>query len=75
MTGRGVPGTTCKLRVSRGEVPPEGDLLRTARGSCYRVDRVAGKTLHCTRLERDAVASGDEGVWDWRFGPRRRATA
>lgn len=72
---RGEPGTTCKLRVAWGEVPPEGDILRTARGSCYRIDRVAGKTLHCTRLERNAVWPGEPGVWDWQWASRERAAA
>lgn len=73
MTGeRRAPGTRCKLRVAWGEVPPEGDILRTRAGSCYLVERVSGKTLHCVRLGKDAVQLGEPGVWDWQWGSRNR---
>lgn len=50
----------------------EGDFLRTAAGSCYRIDVIRGRRLVCTRLERDAVHVGEPGVWSWAWGLRRR---
>lgn len=70
--GDRAPGTTCELRMDwwEGAQPVEGDFLRTGAGSCYRIDRIAGRTLHCTRLERDAVALGEPGVWRWSWSRR-----
>lgn len=68
-----MPGTRCKLWVKRwdGPGPEEGDFLRTPAGSCYQIERISGRTLHCVRLGRDAVALGEPGVWLWHWGPRR----
>jgi hypothetical protein len=61
-----------------GELPVPGDFLRTRAGSCYRIDEVRpGRvkrvgSLRCTRLEHDAVAEGDDGVWMWYWNPRVR---
>lgn len=77
---RGVAGTPCVMSVGRWDGPPwpePGDFLRTRVGSCYRIDRVTpGRTkrvgrLFCTRLEKDAVAEGEEGVFMWAWNPRR----
>jgi hypothetical protein len=66
------PGTTCTLHFKTwaGKPPEDGDFLRTPAGSCYRIDRVRGKTLHCTRLEHDAVRIGDPGVHWWVWNAR-----
>jgi hypothetical protein len=66
---RGVPFTPCQLRVSWGDVPPDGAFLRTRAGSAYRVERVAGRTLHCTRWPPDEVPA-DAMVWTWEWGSR-----
>lgn len=47
-----------------------GDFLRTPAGSCYKIDRVSGKTLYCTRLEREAVQVGEPGVHWWHWNAR-----
>ena len=67
----GVPGTVCRLSYDcPGDTPADGDFVRTAAGSCYRIDavrrspRIPGRFyLTCTRLERDAVREGAPGVW------------
>jgi hypothetical protein len=76
------PGTQCNMRVNWWDARPgeegfpvEGDFLRTAAGSCYLIDewrpsRPGSESLGtflCTRLERDAVAFGDPGVFEWAF--------
>lgn len=66
---RGEPYTGCKLRVAFGDTPPEEAFLLTARGSAYRVDRVAGKTLHCTRWPKDEIPD-DAEVWTWAWASR-----
>lgn len=61
-----------------GELPDPGDFLRTAAGSCYRIDEwrpardgsMSLGTFVCTRLERDAVQEGEPGVFAWEFNPR-----
>lgn len=77
------PGTVCRLGLDwwDGELPLPipGDFLRTASGTCYRIEEVrlarpGSKriaTLVCTRLERDAVTDGAPGVWAWQFSARR----
>lgn len=63
-----------------GELPSEGDFLRTAAGSCYQIAEVrrtrpgskALAVLRCVKLERDAVADGEPGVWRWEFSSRGR---
>lgn len=60
-----------------GPLPVEGDFLLTRAGSCYRIDRVVeGRVkpvsrLECTRLEKNAVAEGEPGVFMWGWWPRR----
>jgi hypothetical protein len=66
---RGVPFTPCKMRVAWGDTPPEGAFLVTAAGSAYRVERVAGRTIHCTRWPRDEVPD-DAEVWCWEWAAR-----
>lgn len=80
----GEPGTSCRLRCewwwADEDFPEPGDFLRTHAGSCYRIDewrpaREGSKSLGvfvCTRLEQDAVAEGDEGVYAWEFKRRDR---
>lgn len=75
-----LPGSVVQLTANYwdGPLPEDGDLLRTRAGSCYRVDAVrltrpgsrSRAVLTCTKLERDAVADGDPGVWRWTFGRR-----
>lgn len=80
MAERGV-GSPCTLRAYRwdGPDPVEGDFLRTAAGSCYRIDSAkrAGPravrtlwVLRCTRLGKDAVQFGEPGVSRWEFASR-----
>jgi hypothetical protein len=76
------PGTVCRLRCEfwRDVMPGEGDFLRTAAGSCYRIEewrpaRAGSKSLGvfvCTRLEKDAVQFGEPGVFVWAFARRER---
>lgn len=67
-------GAVVTLTVARwdGEPAVEGDFLRTRTGRCYRIDRVEGRRLVCTVLEKDAVREGEPGVWEWAWSPRRR---
>ncbi len=64
-------GTRCTLRMYRWAGPPpvEGDFLRTRAGSCYLIDEVResrsahiAHVLRVTRLGKDAVCFGQEGV-------------
>lgn len=65
MTAR-APFTSCTLRVAGGEAPPDGAFLVTAGGSAYRVDRVAGRTLHVTRWPLEDVPEDAERIeWEW----------
>lgn len=68
---RGVPFTACKMRLAWGDPPPEESFLVTAAGSAYRVDRVAGRTLHCTRWPPDEVPA-DALVIEWAWSKRER---
>lgn len=79
---RGVAGTSCRIGCDYwdGELPVEGDFLITAAGSCYRIDewrpsrpgsRRRG-TFVCTRLEKNAVEVGQEGVFEIRWANRNR---
>jgi hypothetical protein len=83
-----VPGSRCTLRCyfwenAETEPPVEGDLLVTARGSCYRIEQVReGRpdskvqyVLGVTRLGLDAVGVGDPGVHLWRWMDRAPAEA
>lgn len=70
---RGEPFTGCKLRVSWGDVPPDGAFLVTAAGSAYRVDAARGRTLYCTRWPRDEVPVDALVVaWQWARRGRQR---
>lgn len=74
------PGTESTLRALwwDGPLPEAGDFLRTRAGSCYEVLDVREgtsrgtirATIRVMRLERNAVAEGDPGVWAWEFAPR-----
>jgi hypothetical protein len=77
------PGSEVTLTVNSwgGDVPRgelEGDFLRTAAGSCYRIvewrpSRAGSRSLgrfRCVKLDRDAVQDGEPGVWRWEFGSR-----
>jgi hypothetical protein len=63
-----------------GPLPEPGDFLRTEAGSCYLIDdwrpaRPGSQSLGtfvCVRLERDAVAASQEGVYEWAFARRER---
>lgn len=73
------PGTECTLRMSWDDspLPVEGDFLRSVPGgSCYRVESVrrSGErwNMRVTRLGRDAVQIGDEGVFAFEWNVRRR---
>lgn len=77
------PGSICTLSYDyEGPTPPEaGDFVLTRAGSSYRIDTVRrsptrpGRVyLGVTRLERNAVAEGDPGVW-MLYWYRRRRTA
>lgn len=68
---RGVPFTPCTLRLAWGDPPPVDTFLVTAAGSAYKVDRLAGRTLHCTRWPADEVPD-DALVIEWRWAKRRR---
>lgn len=65
-------GAVVRLRVDswEGEPAVPGDFLRTATGRCYKIDEIAGRTLVCTVLERDAVAPGEPGVFAWAWSAR-----
>lgn len=62
-----------------GELPEEGDFLRTQAGSCYLIEewrpaRPGSRSLGvfvCTRLEHNAVQEGDPGVFEWAFWSAR----
>lgn len=68
-------GTECRLYIDwpRGLTPVEGDFMRShPGGSCYRIEaltrsrREDGMTrtyMRVTRLGKDAVEEGAEGVW------------
>lgn len=58
--------TDCKLRVDSGQTPTEGTFLLTKTDRAYLVNRVAGKTLHCTRWPRSEVPDDAEVLgWSW----------
>lgn len=72
-------GTRCTLRAYWWEdpAPVEGDFLRTAAGSCYRIEEICDSrsehiahVLICTRLGKDAVQLGDPGVREWVWASR-----
>lgn len=78
---RGKPvGSSVRLTVNwyEGEVPVEGDFLRTDSGRCYRIDEFRARrpgsvtlgVFRCTVLEDDAVQFGDPGVFRWQFARR-----
>lgn len=59
--------------VAWGDVPPAGAFLVTAGGSGYRVERVAGRTIHCTRWPVGEIPPDAEIVeWEWARRERRR---
>jgi hypothetical protein len=65
-----------------GSPPGAGDFLRTLTGTCYKIEEAhpiredaCRLRLRCTRLERNAVAYGEEGVYDLEWAPRRRRGA
>jgi hypothetical protein len=65
---RGQPFTPCTLRrVAGGEIP-EGAFL-AARTTGYRVDRVGGRTLHCTRWPLAEIPA-DALLIEWRWAAR-----
>lgn len=66
------PGSKCTLRIDwgSGEVPVEGDILRSRGGSCYLIEeahesaRTRGRwVFRCVRLGKDAARDGDPGVF------------
>lgn len=65
---RGVPFTPCKLRRAWGPDIPE-DTFLIAKTTAYRVERVVGRTLHCTRWPIDEVPA-DAAVMSWKWGKR-----
>lgn len=63
---RGEPGTSCKLHMRWGHMPDEIEFLVTAAGSAYRLDRVAGRTLHCTRWRLEDIPENAACcIWRW----------
>ena len=63
---RGEPYTACKLHVTHGDAPPTGAFLRTSAASAYRVDHVAGRTLHCVRWPPDEIPADALVIpWYW----------
>lgn len=57
--------TPCTLRRVTGPPIPEGAFLIAVR-TAYRVDRVAGRTLHCTRWPLAEVPEDAERIaWTW----------
>lgn len=70
---RGEPFTPCRLRQDFGPVVTAGAFLLAAT-IAYRVDRVAGRTLHCTRWPLDQVP-GDAEVFTWSWTPRQRRSS
>jgi hypothetical protein len=67
----GEPFTPCKLRRVGGPEIPVGTFLLGVT-TAWRVDRVAGQTLHCTRWPLDEVP-GDAPVCGWQWNPRPRS--
>jgi hypothetical protein len=65
---RGEPFTPAKLWLKSGPPLPEGAFLR-AKTIAYRVDRVRGRTLHCTRWPLSEVPF-DALVFEWRWARR-----
>lgn len=65
---RGEPFTPCKLRRVSGDEIPEGAFLLAAT-MAYRVDRVSGRQLMCTRWPLDEVPS-DAMVYAWKWARR-----
>lgn len=63
------PFTPVKLRRTHGPELPEGAFL-IAQTVAYRVDRVGGRALHCTRWPLDQVP-GDALVFSWVWNRRR----
>jgi len=60
------------MRVEWGDVPPAGAFLLTAAGSAYRVERAAGRTVHCTRWPADEIPDDAEVIgWAWARRDRR----
>lgn len=68
---RGEPFTPCKLRLDFGETPQKDCFLVTDAGSAYRVERVAGRTLHCLRWPLEEVPD-DALVMGWEWSKRSR---
>lgn len=66
---RGDPFTPCRLRRDSGPEIPAGAFL-LAQTIAYRVDRVAGRSLHCTRWPLSEVP-GDAQVFTWAWTPRQ----
>lgn len=64
----GEPFTPCRLRRVFGVEIPEGAFLIGVR-TAWRVDRVAGRTLHCTRWPL-AEVPGDAEVYAWTWSRR-----
>lgn len=67
---RGEPFTACKLRRAFGAPIPAGAFLR-AKTIGYRVERVAGRTLHCTRWPLTEIPD-DALIFDWQWALRTR---
>jgi hypothetical protein len=60
-----VPFTPCKLR-NTGETPIYAGTFLLAKTLAYRVDNVAGRTLHVTRWPLDEVPEDAEQIeWMW----------
>lgn len=65
------PWSRAKLRVSWGEVPPFGAVLRFASGRQYQVIAISGRSL-TTIVLPDGASTADALVLDWRWAPRKR---
>lgn len=73
---RGEPFSSCKLHVvpeseRQFTAGDEGAFLITPAGSAYRIERVAGRTLHCTRWPVGEVPE-DAAAYEWRWAHRGR---
>lgn len=72
---RAEPFTPCKLRVAPWPdahpftAEDEGAFMYTASGSAYRIDRVRGRTLHCTRWPLAEIPE-DALVFEWVWSQR-----
>lgn len=75
-------GTQCKLSMrfafARTRRPVEGDFWRSEAGSCYLIEAVRPSpsdpfkvNYTVTRLGKNAVEEGAEGVWIFQWNRRR----